>query len=104
MKSGSLQLPIKQLRKYKFIYFHLHLLYNIDNACEYIIFVRYIYGVKNNQQATGDQHSDVILGLTIFLTPHSQPDYICCFKPPYIGQYGRQLLQIFRKCSLKIVH
>ena len=62
MKSGLLQLPIKQLRKYKFIHFHLHLLYNIDNACEYIIFVRCLYRVKNNQQATGDQHSGVILG------------------------------------------
>ena len=27
-----------------------------------------LYRVNNNQQATGDQHSDVILGLTFFFT------------------------------------
>ena len=43
VKSGSFKLPIKQLKKYTFIHFHLHLLYNIDNACDYIIFVRCLY-------------------------------------------------------------
>ena len=43
MKDGSLKLPIKRLRKYKFIHVHFHLLYNIDNACGYIIFIRCLY-------------------------------------------------------------
>ena len=77
-------MPLIRLRKYKFIQFHLHLHYNIFNACEYIICVRCLYWVNNNQQATGDQHFGVIFGLTFFLTSHSKPDYICNFKPLYI--------------------
>ena len=69
----------KTTRKIYFHKFHLHLLYNIDNACEYIIFVTCLYWAKYNQQATIDQHFDVILGLTFFLTSHSKLDYICRF-------------------------
>ena len=89
MKSESLQLPIIRLRKHKRIHFHFHLHYNIDTHANYIIFVRCLYWVKNNQHAPGDQHSDVILGLTFFLTSHSKPNYICCFKLPYIRQYWK---------------
>ena len=38
MESGSLELSIKQLRKFKFIHLHLH--HKIVNARECIIFVR----------------------------------------------------------------
>ena len=80
-------MPLIRLRKYKVAQFQLHSHYNIDNAYEYIIFVRCLYGVNNNQQATRDQYSDVMLGLTFFLTSLSNPDYTCCFKPPYVCQY-----------------
>ena len=60
MKSGLGYMPIIGLRKYKFIQFHSDLLYCIDNACEYIIFVRSLYESKIKKQATGDQYSDVI--------------------------------------------
>ena len=78
---------IIRLRKYNFVLFHFHLHYNIDNACEYIIFQRCLYGVLNNQQATGDQQADVILGLMFFLKSPFKLNYICCFKPSYICQY-----------------
>ena len=68
---------------YEFIQFHLHLHNNINNACEYIKFVRCLYRGKNNQQAAGDQHSNVKLALKFFLTSHSKPDYIGCFKSQY---------------------
>ena len=63
-----------QLRMYKFVPINLYLHYNIDKVCEYIIFVGCLYWVKNNQQATGDQHSDVTLGLTLFFKSLSKPD------------------------------
>ena len=46
-----------------------------------------VYTESKIKQATRDQHSDVILGLTFFLTSRSKQDYICCFKPPNIRQY-----------------
>ena len=69
------------LGNYIFIKFHLQLHYNIDNACEYIIFVRCLYTIKakSNKQTIGEQHSGVILGLTSFLMSHSKPDHICPF-------------------------
>ena len=39
--------------------------------------------VNNYQQAIGDQHSDVVLGLNFLLTSLSKTNYIYCFKPPY---------------------
>ena len=68
-------MPVIQLRKYKVVQFHSHLHNNIDNAHEYIIFVRYLYRVNDNQKATGGQHSDIILGLGFFLTSRFKPDY-----------------------------
>ena len=56
-----------------------------------------------NQQTTGDKHSDVILGLTIFLTSFSKPDLICSLKPPYNRLFYRKLLHIFRDRASVIV-
>ena len=67
-------MPVILLKKYKFVQFHLLLHYNTDNACEYIIFVGCSYGVDYNQQATEDQHADVIFGLSFFLTSCSKLD------------------------------
>ena len=57
----------------------MYLHYNVDTLCKYIIFVRYLNWAKNNQQVTEDLHSDIILGLTSFLTSYSNPDHICRF-------------------------
>ena len=44
---------------YKFVEFIC--IYNIwTTHVNTLRFVRFLYGVNNNQQATGDQHSDVI--------------------------------------------
>ena len=82
-------MPKILLRKYKVVQFHLRLHYNIANEREYVIFIRclILYGVNNNQQVTGDQHSGVIFNLTFFLTSRSKPDYIYYFEPPYICKY-----------------
>ena len=61
-------------QKYKFVQVDLHLHYYIVHEREYIIFVKCLYRVINNDLTIGDQHSDVILRLTFFLASHSKLD------------------------------
>ena len=74
------QIKHKQHRKYyTSILFHLDLHYNIDNTCVIIIFARFLYWALVDQQRNRDQHSDAMIGLTLFLMSHSISDKICCF-------------------------
>ena len=67
------------------VQFYLYLHYNIGNAHDYIIIVRCLYQVNNNQQATGDQHSDV-------------SDFIWDFgKLPFPTHLGKYYIKIGKK-------
>ena len=52
----------------------------------------------NNQQSTGDQHADFILGLTSFLSHSKQVTYVAS-NLHIFDKIKDNCIQIFRKCS-----